>query len=97
MRAQQIGDAIRGQFARAQQCDEPVHADDRARVAQFMATSTSAPRSDQFRIVRNGAGSSATGRGLDLGQPGETVDIHRMDGTTLATCATWGGSVGSSS
>jgi fibro-slime domain-containing protein len=37
------------------------------------------------RIVRSGAGSSGTGRGLDLGQPGETVAVHRLDGTTLAT------------
>jgi fibro-slime domain-containing protein len=38
-----------------------------------------------LRIVRSAAGATATGRGKDLGMPGETFDIHRLDGTTLAT------------
>lgn len=37
------------------------------------------------RIVRTGQGSSATGRGLDLGQPGETYEIRHLDGTPIAT------------
>lgn len=37
------------------------------------------------RIVRSGQGASATGRGLDLGQPGETFEIQNLDGTPIAT------------
>jgi fibro-slime domain-containing protein len=37
------------------------------------------------RIVRFGQGSSATGRGLDLGQPGETFPIRHVDGSVIAT------------
>jgi len=37
------------------------------------------------RIVRSGAGSTATGRGLDLGRPGETWDIQHLDGSVIAT------------
>lgn len=38
-----------------------------------------------LRIVRNGQGSTATGRGKDLGQPGETFDIQHLDGSVIAT------------
>ena len=37
------------------------------------------------RIVRVGAGASASGRGLDLGQPGETWDLRNTDGSLVAT------------
>jgi fibro-slime domain-containing protein len=38
------------------------------------------------RIVRSGKGSAATtGRGLDLGQPGETLAIQNLDRSTIAT------------
>jgi fibro-slime domain-containing protein len=38
-----------------------------------------------MRIARTGTGATATGRGRDLGMPGETFDVRRLDGTTLAT------------
>lgn len=37
------------------------------------------------RIVRSGQGSTASGRGLDLGQPGETFAIQHLDGSPIAT------------
>jgi fibro-slime domain-containing protein len=37
------------------------------------------------RIVRANSGSAATGRGLDLGRPGETWDIQHLDGSVIAT------------
>lgn len=38
-----------------------------------------------LRIVRSGQGSTATGRGKDLGQPGETSDVRHLDGSLIAT------------
>lgn len=42
-------------------------------------------RGGRMRIVRAGSGSSPTGRGLDLGRPGETFVIQHLDGSEIAT------------
>ncbi|HEY8943320.1 MAG TPA: DUF4215 domain-containing protein [Polyangiaceae bacterium] len=42
-------------------------------------------RNGSARLVRSGQGQSATGRGLDLGRPGETFVIRHSDGTEIAT------------
>jgi fibro-slime domain-containing protein len=38
-----------------------------------------------LRIVRSGQSATASGRGRDLGAPGETFEIRHLDGTALAT------------
>jgi fibro-slime domain-containing protein len=49
----------------------------------IMPPGTSCPSG--MRVVRNGQGSTATGRGRDIGQPGETFDIQHLDGSLIAT------------
>jgi fibro-slime domain-containing protein len=43
------------------------------------------PSGDDNAIVRRNQGATATGRGKDLGQPGETADVRHLDGRVIAT------------